>query len=208
MKKTASFFFSVLVCSFWLSTFLSCEKDPEIVTNTIIQTDTVFINTSDTIFLSDTVNLTTFIQDTVTTFILVRHAEDEDVGPDPDLTMLGLERTEVLQNTLANVPLNAVFSTNFNRTMQTAGPVAADQSLAIENYNPFNLNSFVDQVLEQHWSEAVLVVGHSDTTPNLLNLLTGTSTYSHLPEFEFNNLYIVSVIEKGRAEVVHLKYGD
>ena len=51
-----------------------------------------------------------------------------------------------------------------------------------------------------------MIVGHSNTTPSLLNVLTGTSNYSNIPESEYDNLYIVTVFEKGRAEVVHFKY--
>ncbi|MEZ4931357.1 MAG: hypothetical protein R2788_04395 [Saprospiraceae bacterium] len=53
----------------------------------------------------------------------------------------------------------------------------------------------------------ILVVGHSNTTPDFINVLTGTNDYPQLPETEYDNLFIVTVLEKGRAEVVQLKYG-
>jgi len=42
----------------------------------------------------------------------------------------------------------------------------------------------------------------------LLNVLTGTNSFNQIPETEYDNLFVVSVFEKGRAEVVHLKYGE
>lgn len=186
----------------FVSTFFSCEKDPEIITNTVIEVDTVFTT------LTDTVTLTEMIEDTVTTFILVRHAETTGIGSNPELSASGQARAEVLRRALENVPLVAVFSTNFNRTMQTVQPIADDKQLTINAYDPFNLDPFVDGIIANHHAETVLVVGHSNTTPSLLNVLVGANVYSDLPESAYDNLYIVTVFEKGRAEVVHLKYGE
>ncbi|MCB0597886.1 MAG: histidine phosphatase family protein [Lewinellaceae bacterium] len=190
-------------------TFFSCEKSSEIVTNTVIETDTLYITQQDTAFIivTDTLTLTTFLQDTATTFLLVRHAETDGMGSNPNLSAAGQARAEELRRVLANVPLDAVFSTNFNRTMQTAQPTAEDKSLAITAYDPFNLSPFVEATLAGYHAGAVLVVGHSNTTPSLLNVLVGANTYSNLPETEYDNLFVVTVFEKGRAEVVHLKYG-
>ena len=201
-----------LLVSFLCTAFVlfSCNKEPETVIETVIVNDT--INTVDTIFLSDTVTITETITetilDTATTFILVRHAETTGSGSDPNLSTEGQNRANELQRILENIPLDAVFSTNFNRTMQTAEPTATDQSLSIINYDPFNLNPFVDNILIDYQEGAVLVVGHSDTTPSLLNVLVGSNTYSDLPESEYDNLFVVTVFEKGRAKVVHMKYGE
>ncbi len=192
-----------------ISLFCSCEKDPEVITNTVIQTDTIFVTNYDTVFmtLTDTVTLTEMIHDTATTFILVRHAETTGSGSNPNLSIEGQERVLELTRLLANVALDAVYSTNFNRTRQTAEPVASDQGLTVQTYNPFSLNPFVDGVLVDHHGKAILVVGHSNTTPDLLNVLTGGNTYEDLPETQYDNFYLVTVLEKGRAQVTHLKYG-
>ncbi len=188
----------------------SCGKDPEVITNTVIEVDTVFVTQHDTVFttLTDTVTLTQFINDTATTFILVRHAETTGIGSDPGLSTAGQTRSDELRRIMDNVSLAAVFSTNFNRTMQTAQVTADDKMLTVDIYDPFNLNQFVDNTLEEYHTEKVLVVGHSNTTPSLLNVLVGANIYSDLPESEYDNLYVVTVFEKGRAEVVHLKYGE
>ncbi len=187
----------------------ACEKDPEIITRTIIETDTLVINHHDTVVvtLTDTLTLTTFLQDTATTFILVRHAETTGIGSNPDLSADGMDRAQELARILKNVPLKAVYSTNLNRTTKTAQPTATDQSLSINTYDGFTLDPVVDGALAMHHGGAVLVVGHSNTTPSLLNLLTGTSNYSNIPETQYDNLYVVTVFEKGRAQVTHLKYG-
>lgn len=198
------------VMLFLLNVALSaCEKDPEIITHTIIETDTLVINHYDTVVvtLTDTLTLTEFLNDTATTFILVRHAETTGSGSNPDLSADGLLRAAELARVLKNVPLDAAYSTNLLRTSKTAQPTVADQSLTLETYDGFTLNPVVDAVLANHRGGAALVVGHSNTTPSLLNLLTGTTDYSNIPETQYDNLYVVTVFEKGRAQVTHLKYG-
>jgi len=190
-------------------TFASCEKDPEIITHTIIETDTIVVNHYDTVVvtLTDTLTLSEFIHDTATTFILTRHAETMGSGSNPDLSADGLERAQDLMRVMKNVPLTAVLSTNFLRTTKTAQPTATDKALPVTNYDPFVLNPVVDDILGNHHGSAVLVVGHSNTTPSMLNLLTGTNVFTNIPETQYDNLFVVTVFEKGRAQVLQLKYG-
>lgn len=216
MKKKLSILLFILSCFVVGTAIFSCEKEPVVITNTVIQVDTLvvtqidtlIVTSTDTLILTDTINLIEFIHDTATTFILVRHADIEPFGSNPNLNTAGIERTEILRRALEFTPLTAVFSTNLNRTMQTAQPIADDHSLSVGNYNPFVLDPLVDGVLEEHLAKVVLVVGHGNTTPSLLNLLIGEDVFPELPEFEHDNLYVVTVFEKGRAEVVHLKYGE
>lgn len=187
-----------------------CRKEPETIIKTITVTDTLVVTQTDTVLLTvtDTVSLTSFIHDTATTFILSRHCETTGIGSDPDLSADGAARAQELLRVLKNVPLSAVYSTNYKRTIQTATPTATDKVLTVNTYNPNALSAFADNVLATHHGKTVLVVGHSNTTPSLLNVLTGTTNYQQLPETEFDNLYIVTVFEKGRATVTHLKYGN
>ncbi len=205
-QRISLLFVLLLAC---LSVFPGCEKDPEVITKTVVEKDTITITATDTVFvnLTDTVSLTEFIHDTAMTFILVRHAETTGSGSNPNLSADGLERAEELVRVLKNIGIDGVYSTDFNRTQQTALPVATDKSLSVNTYNPSALNGFADTVLENHHGQIVLVVGHSNTTPDLLNILTGTNDFSDLPETQYDNFFVATVFEKGRAQVVHLKYG-
>lgn len=208
-KKTI---FPALLSSLIALVFIlcSCNKEPEVKIETVTVTDTLIL--SDTIIIIDTLTvLDTIIEtlpDTATTFILVRHAETTGIGSNPSLNTEGQARAIELSRILDNVPLEAVFSTNFNRTMQTAEPTATDKALSIGDYDPFNLDPFVDATIDSHKEGIVLVVGHSNTTPSLLNVLVGANIYSDLPESEYDNLFVVTVFEKGRANVIHMKYGE
>lgn len=208
MKKTL---FLLLPCLLALASALcSCEKEPEIITKTVVETDTLIVTQHDTVFIqvTDTLTLTDFIHDTATTFIVLRHAETTGGGTNPNLSTEGLARAEELKRILANVPLAAVFSSNYNRTKQTAQPTADDKSLTVNIYDPLNQSPLVDNWLSTYRGKTVLVLGHSNTAPSLLNLFVGSNQYANLPDSEYDNLFIATVSEKGRATVLHLKYGN
>jgi phosphohistidine phosphatase SixA len=210
MKPLLPFLLLVFAVLSSVSVFSACEKEPETITKTIIERDTIVITSVDTVYLTetDTVTLSSFIHDTATTFICLRHAETTGVGTDPVLSTIGLARAETLKRIMGNVALKAVYSTDYNRTRQTAAPTATDKGLSVQLYNPANLNGLADGILASHHGEAVLVLGHSNTTPSLLNVLVGQNLYANLPETEYDNLFMVTVFEKGRANVLHLKYGE
>jgi len=208
MKKSLLFLLAWLfVLAFTLP---SCEKDPEIITQTVIETDTVFVSHHDTIFVqvTDTLTLTDIVHDTATTFIVLRHAETTGGGTNPNLSTNGLARAEELRRILANVPLAAVFASNYNRTKQTAQPTADDKSLTVNIYDPLNQSPLVDDWLSTYRGKTVLVLGHSNTVPGLLNLFLESNVYPNLPDTEYDNIFIATVSEKGRAKVLHLKYGE
>ena len=182
--------------------FLSCDKETKIITQT------EYITVIDTVTIIDTIVVKEMISDTTTTFILVRHAETAGGGSNPNLSNAGKDRAAELSRIMENVPLTAIFSTNYNRTKQTANPVADSKNLPIEKYAPARLESLADQILSEHKNEVVLVCGHSNTTPQLVNLLIGSDSFPDLPESEYGHIFIVSVLEKGRSSVLQMKYGN
>lgn len=208
--KTSTRFLCALIAAFAaIASFTSCEKEPKTIIETVVKTDTIFVIQQDTVFLtlSDTISLTEFIHDTATTFVLVRHAETTGVGSDPDLSVAGQARVEALRKALSLVPLDAVYSTNYKRTKQTALPIATDKALNVNTYTGTNLSPFVDGLLTAYHGKTVMVVGHSNTTASLLNVLVGANIYATFPDTEYDNLFVVTVFDKGRAMVVRLKYG-
>lgn len=193
-----------------LALFTNCEKDPQIITETIVKTDTLIVTQIDTVVvqITDTITLTQWIKDTGTTFILLRHAETTGTGADPGLSAAGQKRADELVRVLGAVPLQAIYSTNFNRTRQTVQPLAAQIGAGIQTYSAFAYDQLIDKVLNEQGHGTVVVVGHSNMVPELLNVLIGANAYSQLSESQYDNLFIATVLEKGRAQVVHLRYGD
>lgn len=137
-----------------------------------------------------------------TTIILVRHAEKADDGTsNPGLTPLGKARAQKLAAMLAPTGITAVYSTPYKRTRLTGQPLAELESLDIMEYAPHD-QDFTKELLEKHLGETILVVGHSNTIPDLVNTLTGTTNYEQLDEMEYDKLFVVNVIDgAGRAMV-------
>lgn len=146
-----------------------------------------------------------FGDEEVTTYILVRHAE-KDYGGDPVLTQLGIDRANHLAETLTNTDLHAVYSTDTRRTRLTAKPVAKDHKLKVKIYDVALIRDFANFLKYNHRGKTVLVVGHSNTTPALANLLTDTDSNPRFDEMDYANLLIVTLPRIGRPRVLKLRY--
>lgn len=137
------------------------------------------------------------------TIYLVRHAE-KDPGPDPGLTPDGRVRAKQLAERLAKVKLAHIYSTNYRRTRQTAAPVALAAGQPVIYYDPQDLDRFAGQLRELKGN--VLVVGHSNTTPDLVAALGGEPGAPIVEAGEYDRLYRLVMRESG-VETVLERYG-
>ncbi len=132
------------------------------------------------------------------TIYLVRHSE-KDVTPDnqsdPPLTPCGEQRSESLSSFLSAVELDAIYSTNYNRTKNTALPTANSKGLEIKEYDPNKLKDFSNFLLES--KQDALVVGHSNTTGVLAGLLVNENIGS-FDEAIYNRVYQVVISNDSR----------
>ena len=142
------------------------------------------------------------------TFILVRHAEKEQGVKNPNLTEKGTARAKELARTLEHISLDGIFSSNYNRTLATARPIAATNNLETNVYNPSNLSDFKEQLLSEYPNSTVLIVGHSNTTPDLINLLMGENRLAHLGEKEYDDLFVVTILENEKPTLLRMTYGE
>ena len=124
---------------------------------------------------------------------LVRHAEKLTESKNPVLTVCGKKRAEQLASLLSKAGIDAIYSTSYQRTMQTAKPLAKKQKMAIKNYSPKYLEQFSLQLKQR--KENTLVVGHSNTTPILVELLTKQKV-APLTEQDYQYLYQVQVMNQ------------
>lgn len=141
------------------------------------------------------------------TIYLVRHAEKEltsDNPRNPALTECGKQRAESMAIFLKEVELDAIYSTNYIRTRSTAQPTAKKQELEIITYNPRELKSLANRLIEN--KQDALVVGHSNTTGVLAGLLVGKEI-EPFGESIYNRIYQVVICEKaGRLHVLHTAF--
>lgn len=122
------------------------------------------------------------------TVYLVRHAEKKS-GSDPGLTETGVQRARDLAILLKDVGIEQVFSSPYRRTRETALPIAQALQLGLQEYDPRQLSDIAEII--RKLSGPVLVVGHSNTTPELVRLLGGTS--KPMEEWEYNRVYRLQV---------------
>ena len=141
----------------------------------------------------------------VTKIYLVRHAEKDD-GEDPDLTDAGRERATRLSQLLAEENILAVYSTNFRRTRQTATPTADLHGLPVSTYDPGQLERLAKRIEDSHRGGAVLVVGHSNTTPELATMLSGGQRFDAISEDDYGNLLVISISQENRTTVERRTY--
>ncbi len=143
------------------------------------------------------------------TFILVRHAEKEKSGDDPELSMEGKQRAKELSILLRETQIDAIYSTPFKRTRQTMLPLADLKNLPVKEYSAsMPYAQFADKLSSEHPGKVILIAGHSNTIPEILKVLSKGSFNISIDESEYDNLFIVTGINEAHPTVLHLKYGN
>ena len=132
-----------------------------------------------------------FAQQKTTTIYLIRHAEKADSSKNPDLSSVGLERAAHWSAIFSETTFDAIYSTDFKRTKQTAAPTAENKKLDITLYDPKSLD--FDKFKTDNLGKTILVVGHSNTTPDFVNKLINQNVYAAIEDTTFGNLYIVTL---------------
>jgi len=127
------------------------------------------------------------------TLYLVRHAEKQKDLPNPVLTQCGALRAQQLATLLSQVNIKDVYSTHYQRTMLTATPLAKQQNVSIKNYSPRGLAQLALQLKQR--KENALIVGHSNTTPQLAQIITGKKI-TPLTEQDYQQLYQIQFINE------------
>ncbi len=141
------------------------------------------------------------------TIYIVRHAEKELTGNDPELSVAGKARAVKLSQILAEEGITHVFSTDYNRTRLTAAPTASAAGIEIETYEPKNQDALSEQLKSLEGN--ILVVGHSNTVGQVANYFVGDGDkYQDLEDSEYNFIYVVTLDKEGNSSVVRKTYKD
>ena len=142
-------------------------------------------------------------EDKTTTYYLIRHAEkdrSDKTNRNPHLTEKGLKRADNWSNVLKDVKFDAIYSTDYNRTKETALPTAKANNLEIKLYDPRKMAS--KEFLANTKGKNVLVVGHSNTTPMFVNALLSEKKYDMIADNNNGNLYIVTITNNSKSSSV------
>ena len=124
------------------------------------------------------------------TYYLVRHAEKELTGDDPVLSAAGYARAEALAAVLSGIKFDGIYSTDTRRTRDTAAPTLAATNLTLQLYNGRALKEFAQELLTLHGN--YLIVGHSNTTPQLVEALGGEGGDPIVEADEYDRLYVLT----------------
>jgi broad specificity phosphatase PhoE len=136
-----------------------------------------------------------------TAIYLVRHGEKAADGKDPELTAQGQARAQNIATILHKAGITSIFSTPTARTTQTAQPLALRSGVAVQSYDPKTPKALVEKVKSQNG--AVLVVGHSNTLPELVRLFGGAPG-ADIADNEYDRLYQLNVGAGGAITTVLL----
>lgn len=154
-----------------------------------------------------------FESQATTTIIFVRHAEKElNAGDDPGLSEAGHRRVAELTRQLVDADviagIDAIYATPFRRAQQTAQPLSETLNLPINTYDAADRETVLETILKNHKGKIILVVGHGDTLPVLIANLGAHKQVPRIDEFEYDNIYIISIPWYGKTKTIRLRYGE
>ncbi|MFL2609327.1 MAG: SixA phosphatase family protein [Flavobacteriaceae bacterium] len=132
---------------------------------------------------------------------LIRHAEKDRSDPlnkNPHLNEKGIERSLLWNGYFENKELNSIYSTNYNRTIETVLPISIAKGIKPIIYSASNIN--YESFLKKEKGNTVIVVGHSNTIPGFVNKLIKDDYYKQINDTVNSNLYIV---KKCSEEISH-----
>lgn len=145
------------------------------------------------------------------TFIFMRHAEKvHTLNADPPLTTAGTAQAKAFAEMLKEQSIAAIYSTPYKRTLETAAPLANLKNLTTQLYEPLYAFSLLEQLKTQVDSGVVVIVGHSNTIPDMVNALVGREEVAPISEEEYGLVFIVivPVMPGNAASVVRLRLPD
>lgn len=166
------------------------------------------------VYIAIAVGLAWFFElQATTTMIFVRHAERAlEPADDPGLNEAGKRRVAELTRQLVNADviagIDAIYSTPFRRTLETAQPLATALGLEVNQYDPADNEAVLAEILKAYKGKIILVVGHSNTVPTLIADLGASKKVPPIGHSEYDNIYIVSIPWFGKTKTIRLRYGE
>lgn len=144
----------------------------------------------------------------VTRVFLARHAERMIIPgeADPPLTAAGMRRSALLGRVLRSANVATVFSTPFLRCRATAESVAVATGAPVEVMHSDSSAALARAVRERFRGRTVVIVGHSDSLPNVAAELGWEGTEALKP-WSYEDLGLLELRPDEPPQFVHLHYG-
>jgi broad specificity phosphatase PhoE len=142
---------------------------------------------------------------------IVRHTDPppilsfDEILDETPLSESGQQRAKILAERLKHAGISTIYATKTVRTVQTAEPLAKILGLEIRVRPAEDIQGLVKLLRSDHREDRVLVVGHWNTIPMIINAL-GYPQAITIGRSEFDNLFLV-IPQSGQAPtVLHLRY--
>jgi len=154
-----------------------------------------------------------FESQATTTIIFFRHAEQTSHDEaDPPLSEAGQRRVAELTRQLVDADvvagIDAIYSTPYVRSLETARPIADQLDLPINSYAADDTEEILDTILKNHKGKIILVIGHGNTLPVLIANLGASKKVPAIAQNEFDNIYIISIPWFGKTKTIRLRIGE
>jgi phosphohistidine phosphatase SixA len=131
-------------------------------------------------------------------YYVMRHLQKAE-GPDPALSAEGAANARRLATWFKSHAPKVIFVSATRRARETAAPLAARLKLALKEYDPRDTPGLVARVKAE--SGSVLIVGHSNTVPEIVEALGGARP-APLAETDFGAIWHVR--SNGKTEMKRL----
>jgi broad specificity phosphatase PhoE len=125
---------------------------------------------------------------------VVRHAEKLDNTPYSVLSPKGHERAERLRDKLIDEKIDMIFATTFQRTQETAQPLATALNKQLYIYRNNAVDS-IAEVMKVLSGKNILLVGHSGNIPSIIEKITGKKVVT-MKEEEYGKFYTIKMKRK------------
>ncbi len=119
---------------------------------------------------------------------VTRHYDTPAGERDPDLLRTGKARAEALAKWFKGKKLKVIYVSDYQRTRQTAAPLAAAKGITVETYDAKDTPAIVARAKSANGP--VLIVGHSNTAPDIVQQLGGTRP-ADLKHEDFGDIWTI-----------------
>jgi broad specificity phosphatase PhoE len=146
---------------------------------------------------------------TTTLVVVVRHADKVGDGSvDPPLTPAGIERAQRLAAFLGtggpDLGIDAIFVTQFQRSVATAHPLATLRGIPMIPLNDSDISGLEHRITHDFRGQRVLVVAHSDTIQDIVKTLGNGIQVPAIESNEYGTAYVIAIPRWNRPTVLRL----
>jgi broad specificity phosphatase PhoE len=136
---------------------------------------------------------------------IVRHAERADQSTDPPLSTEGVARSYRLRDLLRDAGITHIFTTELRRTIETAKPLTDALGVAPQVLPGPDVQPLAARLFALGPRDRALVVGHSNTVPELLRELRVAARVT-IADTDYDNLFIVVPQKDAAPVLLRLKF--